>query len=107
MERPRGIPIAQTEWDQTPPSVQEWVGLVWQEDQMLKEHMAEMKRGFEKQVAVLQAEIEKLREQVNRNSHNSSKPPSSDGLQKRNYPKPEPSGEKKGGAKGIPGMGAS
>ena len=46
-----------------------------------------------------------MQEQVNRNSHNSSKPPSNDGLQKRNYPKPEPSGEKKGGQKGHHGHG--
>ena len=105
MELPRGIPITQTDWEQTPPSVQELVGLVWQENQLLKEHMGEMKRGFEKQIALLQAEVEKLREQVNKNSHNSSQPPSSDGPQKRNYPKPEASGEKKGGRKGHHGHG--
>ena len=66
--------------------------MVWQEDQLLKEHMVEMKRGFEKQVSFLQAEVEKMREQVNKNSHNSSKPPSSDG-------------EKKGGQKGHHGHG--
>jgi hypothetical protein len=105
MEQPRGIPIAQTDWDKTPPAVQELVGLVWQEDQMLKEHLGEMKRGYEKQIALLQTEVEKLREQMNKNSHNSSKPPSNDGPQQRKYPKPEPSGEKKGAAKGITGMG--
>ena len=105
MERPRGIPITETDWDQTPPAVQELVGLVWQENQLLKKQLAEMKRGFEKQVGVLQAEVEKLREQVNKNSHNSSKPPSSDGLRQRNYPKPEPSGEKKGARKGHHGHG--
>lgn len=105
MELPSGIPISQTDWDKTPPAVQELLGLVWQEDQMLKEHLAEMKKGFEKQVALLEAEVEKLRERVNKNSHNSSKPPSSDPPQKRNYPKPEPSGEKKGGRKGHHGHG--
>jgi len=105
MELPPGIPISQIDWDKTPPAVQELIGLVWQENQQLKEHMAEMKRGFEKQVTFLQAEVEKLREQVNKNSHNSSKPPSSDGPQPRNYPKPEPSGEKKGGRIGHHGHG--
>jgi transposase len=74
--------------------VQAVVILLWQENQALKQ-----------QVATLQTEVAKLREQVTRNSRNSSKPPSSDPPQKRNYPKPEPSGQKPGGQPGHSGRG--
>jgi hypothetical protein len=40
---------------------------------------------------------------VNKNSQNSSKPPSSDPPQKEKYPKPEPTGEKPGGRNGHHG----
>ena len=55
------MPFSETEWAETPPAVQEFV-------------LALMAR-----VQALEAEVSALREQVNRNSRNSSKPPSSDG----------------------------
>jgi len=82
-------------------SVQAVVVALWQENQVLKQQVA----SLQQQVNALQAEVEKLREQVNKNSRNSSKPPSSDPPQKRRYPKPEPSGRKKGAQPGHVGKG--
>ena len=49
------------------------------------------------------AEIAKLKEQLNKNSRNSSKPPSSDGFNKSNRSLRESSGKKPGGQKGHKG----
>jgi len=55
------MPFSEAEWAQTPPAVQEFV----------LELIARVQR--------LETELSNLRERVNRNSRNSSKPPSSDG----------------------------
>src|SRR5450759_3911208 len=91
MELPSGLPVPQGDWERIPILVQ---GVIITQIALLQE-----------QIGRLESEVARLREQVNQNSHNSSKPPSSDGPQKRNYPKPEPSGEKKGGRKGHHGHG--
>jgi transposase len=51
---------------------------------------------LQEQVAGLEAEVSRLREQINKNSRNSSKPPSSDGPQTPTRPKTESSGRKAG-----------
>ncbi len=101
MNLPPGLPISPEDWEKTPISVQSVVIALWQENQMLKRQVAEL----QKQVAVLQAEVDKLREQANKNSHNSSKPPSSDPSYRHTYPKREPSQNQKGGQKGHHGRG--
>jgi len=95
------LPITPEDWEKTPATVQGVVILFRQENQTLKEQVDKQQNQVEK----MQAELDKLREQVNKNSQNSSKPPSSDPPQKRSYPKPELSGEKKGGRKGHHGHG--
>src|SRR5664279_5467614 len=87
MNCPPEVPITPEEWEKTPASVQAVIVKFWQDIQTLK------------------LQVEKLQERVNKNSQNSSKPPSSDPPQKRSYPKPELSGEKKGGRKGHHGHG--
>jgi transposase len=59
--QPEQTPVSEEEWAQTPPAVQEFV-------LALIAHVQE-----------LETEVSALRERVNRNSRNSSKPPSSDG----------------------------
>ena len=82
-------------------SVQAVVIALWKENQLLKQQVS----SLQQQVNNLQAEVEKLGEQINKNSRNSSKPPSTDPPQKRSYPKPEPSGRKKGAQPGHVGKG--
>ncbi|MCX6058841.1 MAG: DUF6444 domain-containing protein [Chloroflexi bacterium] len=65
-----GIPIIEGEWNITPLSVQAVVQALLKENQFMKQRLAR-----------LQVEMEKLKEQVNKNSQNSSKPPSSDMFQ--------------------------
>lgn len=88
------MPIIQDEWAKTPLSVQGLVLALWQENQVLKQ-----------QLVHAQVEVDKLREQVNKNSQNSSKPPSSDIFHSRKYPKKESSGQKQGGQSGHIGKG--
>jgi len=79
-----GIP--DTDWEQTPVSVRVAFQVLYQQVQDLK------------------AEVVKQQEQLNLNSSNSSKPPSSDGPeQKLVKGKPKERGKKRGGQKGHPG----
>ena len=91
MELPSGLPVPQGDWERIPILVQ---GLIITQIAMLQE-----------QIGRLEAEVARLREQVNQNSQNSSKPPSSDGAGVPPRPKGEPSGRKAGGQKGHHGRG--
>jgi transposase len=94
---PSDLPITEEDWSQTPPSVQAVVISLWQQLQVLQVLQA--------QVDGLQEEVLKLREQLGRNSQNSSQPPSSDGPKAPERPKRTPSGRKAGGQKGHEGHG--
>ncbi len=94
MDLPPGLAISQRDWEQTPLSVQMVILTLWQDNQWLKQR-----------VDKLEDEMAKLRELVNKNSRNSSKPPSSDGPQTPPRTKAEPSGRKTGGQKGHHGHG--
>ena len=87
MPLPPELPITEEDWNRTPPAVQAVVMALWQ------------------QVAALQAEVAQLREQLGRNSQNSSKPPSSDAPSAPPRPKRAPSGRKPGGQPGHTGHG--
>ena len=101
MNLPAGLPITPEDWEKTPPSVQTLVIMLWEENQILKEQVSRLQT----QVGELQDEVKTLKERMDKNSQNSSKPPSSDPPQKPKYPKAELSGEKKGGRNGHHGHG--
>jgi transposase len=87
MIRPETTSFTEEEWAQTPPAVQEFV-------------LALLTR-----VQTLEAEVQSLREQVNRNSRNSSMPPSSDGPRVPPKKNTRASGKRKrGGQSGHAGM---
>jgi len=83
---PEQMPFSAEEWAQTPKAVQEFV------------------LSLVVHVQALEAEIATLRERVNRNSRNSSQPPSSDGPEvPRKSRQRTGSGRKRGGQKGHKG----
>jgi transposase len=94
MPLPPELPITEDDWNLTPAAVQAVVIALWQQVQALQA-----------QVAALQAEVALLREQMGRNSQNSSKPPLSDAPSAPPRPKRAPSGRKPGGQAGHPGHG--
>jgi transposase len=101
MELPSGLPITQADWEQTPNSVQNVLITLWQVNGSLKPQVTMQ----QEQITRLERELARLREQVNQNSQNSSKPPSPDGPGVPPRPKGEPSGRKAGGQKGHHGHG--
>ena len=83
---PPGSGIPDTDWERTLVSVRVAFQVLYQ------------------QVQALKAEVVKLREQLNLNSSNSSKPPSSDGPETKIVKgKPKKRGKKRGGQKGHTG----
>jgi transposase len=78
--QPEQTPFSEEEWAQTPPAVQEFV------------------LALVAHVQALETELTTLRERVNRNSRNSSKPPSSDGPDVPPKPRQRAKGKRKRGA---------
>ena len=73
-----------------------------QKDGLIRFLFGELKR-LSAQVMALSAQIAELQARQNKDSHNSSKPPSSDGLGKKTYSLREASGEKPSGRPGYKG----
>jgi len=85
------------------------IDFLMEENKALKKEIATMKENHKKEIAILQAEItslkkenQKLKDIINKNSGNSSKPPSSDGFKKIHNSR-EKTDKKVGGQKGHRG----
>ena len=101
MEVPAGLPISSEEWAQTPLTVKAVVIALLGDNRELQRQILEME-GRLKHVC---AEVEKLNEQSNKTSRNSSKPPSSDPPGMGTTPKREQGKRPQGGQKGHMGRG--
>lgn len=92
--------ITGEEWASTPASVKRLFEYLAQKVEELEERI---RTEFEPRIAALEEENRYLREQIGRNSGNSSQPPSADGPQQKPEKKKQASGKKRGGQKGHPG----
>lgn len=91
----REPPLPQELWDQIPLEAQ---AAIW----VLVEGYERRTAALETEVTALKGEIRELRGQLNQNSQNSSRPPSSDGPQVKRTPPRVPSGRKRGAQPGHP-----
>ena len=101
MKKPDDLPIKPEDWEATPLSVQALVVMLWQERQVMAEQITQLQQ----QASEHQKEIERLQEQVGKNSRNSSKPPSSDPPGMKPRPPRDKQGGKAGGQPGHRGRG--
>src|SRR5215468_1266948 len=81
-------PIPVELWDQIPPAAQAAILALIQQ--------------YEQRLQALQQQVDELRQRLNQNSTNSSRPPSSDPPHVKRRPPQPPSGRKKGGQPGHP-----
>lgn len=99
-ETPNSIDdLSQADWEKTPESVKRWgKHLIEQVEQLVGQV-----EQLERQHAALKAENQLLKEQVQQNSTNSSKPPSQDLNKGFKVKEPKQSGKKRGAQLGHPG----
>src|SRR5918994_2613063 len=84
----REPPLLPELWDQIPPPAQAAIWLLVD--------------GYERRIAALEAEVAELKERLNQDSQNSSRPPSSDAPGIKRTPPRVPSGRKRGAQPGHP-----
>jgi transposase len=101
MPLPPELGLTEEDWNHTPPAVQAVVITLCHLVQTLQAQVG----SLQAEVTALQSEVAQLREQLGRNSQNSSQPPSSDAPSARPRPKRPPSGRKPGGQAGHLGHG--
>ena len=69
-----------------------------------QEQLQALQTKYEQQLQEALALIRELERRLSKDSHNSSKPPSSDGLRRKTHSQRKPSGKKSGGQRGHPGV---
>jgi transposase len=69
----------------------------------VQEQLRTERESFQEQLSTTQSQIEELKGQIGKNSHNSHKPPSSDGLGRKTHSLRKPSGRASGGQVGHVG----
>src|SRR6516162_8378577 len=73
-----------------------------QEERFQERLMAE-RESFQGQMGRMQSQIEEIKKQTKKDSHNSHKPPSSDGLRRKTHSRRKPIDRQSGGQNGHPG----
>src|SRR5918999_1895784 len=84
----REPPLPPEVWEQIPPAAQAALWLLIE--------------GYERRIAALEAQVAELRERLNQNSQNSSRPPSADASRVKRKPPRAPSGRRRGAQPGHP-----
>jgi len=106
MIKPAELPVSDGDWQQTPLSVQVLLVSLWERvgelEKVVEEQAAQLSR-----MAALEEEVVRLREQVDKTSHNSSRPPSSDPPSVTKKKRRRKGGRKRGGQPGHEGHGRS
>ena len=106
MKKPTDLPITDADWQQTPVSVQVLVVSLWARVRHLEQVVAQQAVQLSR-LADLEAEVVKLREQVGKNSRNSSRPPSTDAPSVPKRKRRKKSDRSRGGQPGHEGHGRS
>jgi len=78
--------------------------LLQEQEAKHQEQLQALKTKYEQQLQEALARIAELERRLSKDSHNSSKPPSSDGLQRKTHSQRKPTGKKSGGQEGHPGV---